>query len=338
MLSSSSWTQLVNSSFEICSAFPSNTGQWQVVDGWNNAGSMIASPDYFHYLGSAVADLPETPVALVDSYDGDAVMGLIAAGTMFSNIREYVTAVFDQPMEEGKDYLLGFKITNGYWTPLSNGGLACSDLGLYFSTSQPVQTAQFPLMVTPQFSIDTVLFSRDWVHVNMIFHADQNYQFMTFGLFGDDSDKEIILKEGDHPQFAYYFLDDFFIEEVPANYDPSHQDPDKGGHVGNSEPGVIQPQDPEHFFVPNTFTPNDDGNNDEFQPITWMIKEYEFSIYSRWGELLFFTADESKGWNGTANAKRCENGAFVWEVSYITTDEQHELVRKEIRGVVNLVR
>ncbi|MCW3084739.1 MAG: hypothetical protein JWP12_2105 [Bacteroidetes bacterium] len=60
--------------------------------------------------------------------------------------------------------------------------------------------------------------------------------------------------------------------------------------------------DPEFtFFVPNAFSPNGDGINDEFYGKGDFIHDFEMSIYDRWGNLLFFTDDIDKHWNGTAN-------------------------------------
>ena len=56
------------------------------------------------------------------------------------------------------------------------------------------------------------------------------------------------------------------------------------------------------LYVPNTFTPNGDGENDEFVPIGLRMEKYEsyqFIIYNRWGEILFESDDINKGWNGT---------------------------------------
>ncbi|MFZ4740469.1 MAG: gliding motility-associated C-terminal domain-containing protein, partial [Bacteroidales bacterium] len=41
------------------------------------------------------------------------------------------------------------------------------------------------------------------------------------------------------------------------------------------------------FYVPNSFTPNNDGNNDEFIPKCTGVEKYEIFIYSRWGEEIF---------------------------------------------------
>jgi len=46
----------------------------------------------------------------------------------------------------------------------------------------------------------------------------------------------------------------------------------------------------EGFFIPSAFTPNKDGKNDFYKPLLLgIVSHYEFSIYNRWGELVFKT-------------------------------------------------
>ena len=52
------------------------------------------------------------------------------------------------------------------------------------------------------------------------------------------------------------------------------------------------------FYIPTAFTPNRDGKNDVFIPIMRSVNEYNFSIYDRFGGIVFETDDQSKGWNG----------------------------------------
>ena len=59
-----------------------------------------------------------------------------------------------------------------------------------------------------------------------------------------------------------------------------------------------------NVFVPDAFTPDGDGLNDEFIPIfqhNYEVTSYDFYIYDRWGNLQFHTTDPNKGWNGKKN-------------------------------------
>ena len=53
------------------------------------------------------------------------------------------------------------------------------------------------------------------------------------------------------------------------------------------------------YELPNTFTPNNDGQNDLFIPYPYcFIEEVEFQVFNRWGELVFETNDPNLEWNG----------------------------------------
>lgn len=66
------------------------------------------------------------------------------------------------------------------------------------------------------------------------------------------------------------------------------------------------------FFVPNTFTPNNDGKNDVLYVRSIKTDELYFAVYNRWGELVFETTDDSKGWDGTYKGKDADVGVFGW--------------------------
>ena len=56
-------------------------------------------------------------------------------------------------------------------------------------------------------------------------------------------------------------------------------------------------------YVPNTFTPNGDNTNDLFIPVVtsyWELAEYDFTIYDRWGEIIFQSDQRGEGWDGIA--------------------------------------
>ncbi|HLF46509.1 MAG TPA: gliding motility-associated C-terminal domain-containing protein, partial [Chitinophagaceae bacterium] len=57
------------------------------------------------------------------------------------------------------------------------------------------------------------------------------------------------------------------------------------------------------IYIPNCFTPNGDGVNDVFMPDGYGIDEQQFEmwIFDRWGNMIYYTEDLHKGWNGKAN-------------------------------------
>lgn len=71
-------------------------------------------------------------------------------------------------------------------------------------------------------------------------------------------------------------------------------------------------------FVPTGFTPNNDGLNDDIRPIAVGIKEIKyFSIYNRWGQLVFRTNINGHGWDGKIKGTPQGTNVFVWMVSAI---------------------
>jgi gliding motility-associated-like protein len=68
-----------------------------------------------------------------------------------------------------------------------------------------------------------------------------------------------------------------------------------------------------NLYVPTAFTPNGDGLNDIFKPILLGMKSLTlFSIYNRWGQLLFSTTQAGNGWDGTYEGNPQETGNYVW--------------------------
>lgn len=66
-------------------------------------------------------------------------------------------------------------------------------------------------------------------------------------------------------------------------------------------------------YMPTAFSPNGNGLNDVLRPqYVGMKKLRYFTIYNRWGELLFSTTDLSAGWDGRQNGKPAATGSFVW--------------------------
>ncbi len=75
---------------------------------------------------------------------------------------------------------------------------------------------------------------------------------------------------------------------------------------------------PVSIFVPTAFTPNGDGLNDLARPISVGIQKINyFTIYNRWGEVVFSTNRDRHGWNGVYKGQPQGTGVFVWMVSAI---------------------
>lgn len=86
--------------------------------------------------------------------------------------------------------------------------------------------------------------------------------------------------------------------------------------------------------VPNAFSPNGSGANNVFSVLGGPFKQLEFRIYNNWGEIIFESDDQSKGWDGTRNGIDQPIGVYVFTVRATTLDDaQHS-----IKGDVTLLR
>jgi gliding motility-associated-like protein len=88
------------------------------------------------------------------------------------------------------------------------------------------------------------------------------------------------------------------------------------------------------IYVPNTFTPDGNQFNNVFQAVGGNIREFQMMIFNRWGELIFESRDMNIGWDGTYNGKICQDGTYIWKISYTDIMDNEG----EIAGHVNLLR
>jgi len=75
------------------------------------------------------------------------------------------------------------------------------------------------------------------------------------------------------------------------------------------------------IYVPTAFTPNNDGLNDLLRPIIRGVKEIKyFRIFNRWGQLLFETKTNQRGWDGTINGIPQRGQVVVWMIEGLGAD------------------
>ena len=88
------------------------------------------------------------------------------------------------------------------------------------------------------------------------------------------------------------------------------------------------------YFVPTIFSPNGDGQNDEFKIYGKCITSIKMKVYDRWGELVFQSDDQSYGWDGTYKGQMMNSASFVYLIDVTFVDERIE----HVKGNVSLVR
>ncbi|MEI6123531.1 MAG: gliding motility-associated C-terminal domain-containing protein [Bacteroidota bacterium] len=92
----------------------------------------------------------------------------------------------------------------------------------------------------------------------------------------------------------------------------------------------------ECLFIPNAFSPNEDGINDYFIPISnCLYLEYDLRIFSRWGEEIFNTQDANKSWNGMYKNNKLPIGTYVYRIKYKMKDMETSEIKY---GFISLIR
>lgn len=89
------------------------------------------------------------------------------------------------------------------------------------------------------------------------------------------------------------------------------------------------------IYVPNTFTPNNNGTNETFFALGVNIRGFQLEIFNRWGELIYTGDALSQMWDGTYAGLPSPDGVYTWKIEYgeLFTDKKNQ-----IAGHVNLLR
>lgn len=89
------------------------------------------------------------------------------------------------------------------------------------------------------------------------------------------------------------------------------------------------------IFVPNSFTPDGDGRNDVFQPVTIGLETYELFIFDRWGELIYTTQKPENNWDGKHEGEPVKTDVYVWKIVYTAPNVSG---KKTLHGHVSVLR
>jgi|GEM_PF-669762 len=112
---------------------------------------------------------------------------------------------------------------------------------------------------------------------------------------------------------------------------------DKYGCTGEAT-GIVEENYCCSIWIPNAFTPNNDGNNDKFAAIpNRAIPKYEMSIYNRWGQRVFYTTKADEGWNGTEGntGAAADAGTYYYRIRYTCEMGKQEF---KYQGDLTLIR
>jgi len=99
---------------------------------------------------------------------------------------------------------------------------------------------------------------------------------------------------------------------------------------------LVNVEKPRDVFIPNVFSPDNDGKNDEFKILDSATQQIvSFRIFDRWGQLVFETDEITTGWNGVFKGKRSPAGVYVYMIEAICPIDGSTFLKK---GDVTILR
>jgi gliding motility-associated-like protein len=95
---------------------------------------------------------------------------------------------------------------------------------------------------------------------------------------------------------------------------------------------------PPKFYIPTSFTPNDDGLNDQLCPMGNSYETFEFTVFNRWGQIVFSTDNASTCWDGTFKGKKVPVAVYAYSVNYTSINETGQREKHRAAGTVSVIK
>lgn len=209
-----------------------------------------------------------------------------------------------------------------YGDTIQQGFLAIGGTGNYdyYLNNQPLDTNNLQIIFNNDHTIsvrvvDECLTDTTFIVYNIIKEPNANFVAYYFDVnevaFINHSDSDVV-------GYSWYFGDGGGSNEI----NPNHIYPTTGEYTATlvvmNNIGCLDSlsqiiHSPDLLYIPNTFTPNDDGLNDVWYPINNGFNEYSLKIYTRWGGVVFETNDGSQGWDGFDNkGNKAEMAIYIY--------------------------
>lgn len=128
-------------------------------------------------------------------------------------------------------------------------------------------------------------------------NASKLLYYLNDSLFGRERDFEIVVKD----------TGNYYITQIAIHQNGCR---DTSFQKFRLEPEYL-------IYIPNSFTPDGDGLNEDWRPMVYVENEYFLEVYDRWGHVIFSTADSKLGWNGKyENIKNdCPIGVYSYRLN-----------------------
>ncbi len=190
-----------------------------------------------------------------------------------------------------------------YWGSISSGSCAASDTVTVFEELPPA---------TPELNVYDTIICEDESLILIVGDSGHLYVWST----GDTSEQIVVDTPGIYVVTA--------INECGE---------------ATAEALVIDSNCACRIYLPNAFSPNNDGANDVFKAYSVCneIEGYTLSIFDRWGGLVYRSQDFNEVWDGTSKSKNCIGGVYVYSISYLSRENGVRQIQRQ-KGSVTLLR
>jgi gliding motility-associated-like protein len=93
-----------------------------------------------------------------------------------------------------------------------------------------------------------------------------------------------------------------------------------------------------NIWVANAFTPDNNGVNDIFKPVSDIafFNHYSFRVFDRWGQKLYETTDPNAGWDGYYKGELSKNDVYIWTLYFKSNCSKGD--NNFMRGSIHLIR
>jgi len=312
--------QIITPGFINYTKCPDYYSQVMLCPGWYQPTG--GTSDYFNACATGIlVGVPGNLLGYQNTAD-NAYAGLLTyAPAAFVDYKEYIGTSI-APLIVGRTYTMSVTVSLA-----DSSNYATDGLGVLFSTYRLSLPSQYStLLIKPQVdysSYGPITNKTDWVTLTETFVADSAYTNLTVGCF-----KPVDMLKLEHVDGgATTGINGNAPESVSYYYISRIGMPDS---TNQSLDGVTE------YVYPGAFSPNKDGRNDEFHMIrsnTHRFSAYSLSIFNRWGQLVFFSNNAAKGWDGTFNNIPQEIGTYFYRAK-LTEDDKDVL----LKGDVTLIR
>ena len=159
------------------------------------------------------------------------------------------------------------------------------------------------------------------------------------GVYCFDLESTALRIGSEEPNISYDWIDFGRVEEVEIIAAGEYHVTASNDFCTSNYTQSIQEHCAGRLFIPNSFTPNNDGINDVFKPVSnGHVDDFDFRVYDRWGTLIFQTNNLDEGWDGRLRNNIVMIDVFVYKVSYEYLSENGGFEKEELVGTVTVLK